>query len=85
MNNTDNNLCPQGAALLWGRQTNKKIHFVQWRKVLKKLKEGNGVECECVCVRAHAHVHMHTPCAVKVVAVLTGVVRDPLTETEAYE
>ena len=53
--------------------------------MLKKLKEGNGVECECVCVRAHAHVHMHTPCAVKVVAVLTGVVRDPLTETEAYE
>lgn len=52
MNNTDNNLCPQGAALLWGKQTNEKIHFVQWRKVLKKLKEGNGMECECVCVHA---------------------------------
>ena len=87
MNNTDNNLCPQGAALLWGKQTNEKIHFVQWRKVLKKLKEGNGMECECVCVcpRVRAHVHRHTPCAVRAVAVLTGVVRDPLTETVTYE
>ena len=39
----------------------------------------------CVCTRVRAHVHRHTPCAVRAVAVLTGVVRDPLTETVTYE